>query len=201
MDDSQVFLKVWKNALELVNARGYTYEQKYDTINEEEMKHLISNNGLFIMGEKKSSKILIKLVTISKVKSVNIKEIVAEIVDELKDSNCSFEIIIILKNKPTSIIKKLEKDKEYANLQIMYTKQFMFNPTKHSLVPKHTKLPEDEINDIVKYYALSSKNQLPIILKDDAIVRYYNFKPGDVIKIESTVGTMNTNYLYYRCVR
>ena len=106
-----------------------------------------------------------------------------------------------MKNKPTSIIKKLEKDKEYANLQIMYTKQFMFNPTKHSLVPKHTKLPEDEINDIVKYYALSSKNQLPIILKDDAIVRYYNFKPGDVIKIESTVGTMNTNYLYYRCVR
>ena len=201
MDDSQIFLKVWKNALELVNARGYTYDQKYDTINEEEMKHLISNNGLFIMGEKKSSKILIKLVTISKVKSVNIKEIVAEIVDELKDSNCSFEIIIILKNKPTSIIKKLEKDKEYANLQIMYTKQFMFNPTKHSLVPKHTKLPEDEINDIVKYYALSSKNQLPIILKDDAIVRYYNFKPGDVIKIESTVGTMNTNYLYYRCVR
>ena len=73
MDDSQVFLKVWKNALELVNARGYTYDQKYDTINEEEMKHLISNNGLFIMGEKKSSKILIKLVTISKVKSVNIK--------------------------------------------------------------------------------------------------------------------------------
>ena len=201
MDDSQIFLKVWKNALELVNARGYTYDQKYDTINEEEMKHLISNNGLFIMGEKKSSKILIKLVTISKVKSVNIKEIVAEIVDELKDSNCSIEIIIILKNKPTSIIKKLEKDKEYANLQIMYTKQFMFNPTKHSLVPKHTKLPEDEINDIVKYYALSSKNQLPIILKDDAIVRYYNFKPGDVIKIESTVGTMNTNYLYYRCVR
>ena len=201
MDDSQIFLKVWKNALELVNARGYTYDQKYDTINEEEMKHLISNNGLFIMGEKKSSKSLIKLVTISKVKSVNIKEIVAEIVDELKDSNCSFEIIIILKNKPTSIIKKLEKDKEYANLQIMYTKQFMFNPTKHSLVPKHTKLPEDEINDIVKYYALSSKNQLPIILKDDAIVRYYNFKPGDVIKIESTVGTMNTNYLYYRCVR
>lgn len=201
MDDSQLFLKVWKNALELVSARGYAYDEKYETINEEEIKHLISNNSLFIMGEKDNQKILIKLVTLSKIKSVNIKEIVSEIIEELQDSNSSFEIVLILKNKPTSIIKKLEKDKEYNNLQIMYTKQFMFNPTKHFLVPKHTKLPEKDIVDIINYYSLNSKGQLPVILRDDPIVRYYNFKPGDVIKIESSVGTMNTNYLYYRCVR
>ena len=203
MDDSQIYLKAMKNALELVKDRKYTYDTKYDNVNEEEAKYLLSINNLFIIGKNdlENKKIIVKMININKVKSINIKEIYSEIINELQESNETLEIILVLKNKPTSIIKKLEKEKDFNNLQIMYIKQFMFNPTKHKLVPKHTKISIEEENAILKEYALSSKNQLPVILKEDPIVRYYNFKAGDILKINSSVGTMNTNYIYYRCVR
>ena len=83
----------------------------------------------------------------------------------------------------------------------MYLKQLMYNPTKHKLVPKHTKISQQELSKIMDFYSIASKNQLPIILKDDPIVRYYNFKTGDVLKINASLGSLNTNYHSYRCVR
>ena len=82
----------------------------------------------------------------------------------------------------------------------MWCKQLQFNVTKHILVPNHIKLDENEENFIIKKYNLKSKFQLPIILKNDPISRYYNYQSGDIIKIikEYNETSFTTSY---RCVR
>ena len=83
----------------------------------------------------------------------------------------------------------------------MWCKQLQINPTKHEYVPKHTKLSIKEGEQLLKKYSLASKYQLPLLLKDDVIARYYNYKYGDIIKITNTISSANTGYEYFRCVK
>ncbi len=56
------------------------------------------------------------------------------------------------------------------------------NPTKHNDVPKHVLIGEDEKKELVKKgYKL---NQLPIILINDPIAKYYGVKKGDIFFID-----------------
>ena len=52
-----------------------------------------------------------------------------------------------------------------AILQIFYTKELMYNPLKHSLVPPHVKLSEAEGKEIMEVYMIKQKIQMPISCK------------------------------------
>ncbi|MBI4448026.1 DNA-directed RNA polymerase subunit H [Candidatus Woesearchaeota archaeon] len=53
---------------------------------------------------------------------------------------------------------------------------------EHILVPKHTKLDEKEIQEVLEKYNVALR-QLPKILKSDPAIKELNVNPGDVIKI------------------
>jgi len=84
-------------------------------------------------------------------------------------------------------------------LQHFYAKQLLFNPTEHEYVPKHTKIEsEEEIEEILKKYMITSKLKLPFILHSDIISKWLGLTQGDIVKIER----YNSNsglYYYYRC--
>ncbi|RME55346.1 DNA-directed RNA polymerase subunit H [Candidatus Woesearchaeota archaeon] len=70
--------------------------------------------------------------------------------------------------------------------------------SKHILVPKHTKLSDEEVKSLLEEYNISLK-QLPKILKNDPAISDLGAKPGDVIKIERHSPTVGKTY-YYRVV-
>lgn len=70
--------------------------------------------------------------------------------------------------------------------------------SKHSFVPKHIKLTEEEVQDLLTKYNVSIK-QLPAIHKTDPSIRELNAKIGDVIKIMRKSQTAG-EYLFYRAV-
>ena len=144
--------------------------------------------------------IYIKFILSLRIKPSNIKEIIQEIKTKI-NNNQNIEILFILKSRPNNSILKLEKEFNNLDIQIMWCKQLQFNVTKHEYVPKHDKISNENIDYILKRYNLQSKNQLPCILHNDVIVRYYNYKPGDVIKITNTNHSQNKNYEFYRCVK
>lgn len=78
-------------------------------------------------------------------------------------------------------------------LQLFEIKRFLFNVMEHHLVPKHEILGDDEYqNEVIKKYKITSKNQLPIIKKDDPIARYIGLQTDQVCKItrrSESVGT------------
>lgn len=85
-------------------------------------------------------------------------------------------------------------------LSVFMFSDLHFNPTRHHLVDKHTKLNKDEIKDLMTLYNIKSKTQLPIILKSDPIARWLGIRPGDIVKIDRYNPNSGLTYYYRACV-
>lgn len=114
-------------------------------------------------------------------------------------------IIIILNNDTISVpvlsqINKYDKiiQKLGGMLQYFQIKQLMFNPTKHELVPKHTKLNTTEVAEIMSKYMIKSKLSMPIILHNDPVAKWLGLKQGDIVMIDRYNENSGISY-YYRC--
>tara|TARA_B100001093_G_C26664329_1_gene943316 strand:+ start:99 stop:719 length:621 start_codon:yes stop_codon:yes gene_type:complete len=206
MDDFDSIKKCWNTCLELVNDRGYIVKDQYHELGENDLRHMVANNKLDIIchDNDASKNIYIKFLLSVKIKPSLVKEVLDEMEKKMNESSgdineSNLEIIIVIRNKPNNSIFRLLKD--YNNVQVMWLNQLKFNPTKHFIVPEHVKMTEEESKEIVRYYSLTSKFQLPLLLKDDPIARYYNFRVGDIIKIKQSITCQNKNYVFYRCVR
>ncbi len=70
-----------------------------------------------------------------------------------------------------------------------------FDVQKHILVPKHTKLSEEEKLKTLEQYNLSL-TQLPKILIDDSAIQELDVNEGDIIKIERKSPTIGKSYFY-----
>jgi DNA-directed RNA polymerase subunit H len=73
-----------------------------------------------------------------------------------------------------------------------------FNITKHSLVPEHIILKEDEKKSLLENYNLNI-NQFPMILQSDAAITHLNPQIGDIVKIIRDSPT-NDKQIFYRVV-
>ena len=85
-------------------------------------------------------------------------------------------------------------------LSVFLSNDLHFNPTKHELVDKHTKLNKDEVNDLMKHYNIKSKTSLPIMLKTDPIAKWSGIKTGDIVKIDRYNPNSGLIYYYRACV-
>lgn len=83
-------------------------------------------------------------------------------------------------------------------LQYFYTKQLLFNPTKHVMVPEHTKLTTEKTSEIMEKYLIKTKLHMPIILHNDIIAKWLGLKQGDVVEIKRYNSNSGLAY-YYRC--
>jgi DNA-directed RNA polymerase subunit H (RpoH/RPB5) len=93
---------------------------------------------------------------------------------------------------------KLEKNID--NVVVFHYKNLMFDITKHHLVPPHIKIKsETEQRELKKNLQIESLNKLPVILRTDAVARFYHYRKGNIIKIERpSIGNMK--HIVYRVV-
>lgn len=114
------------------------------------------------------------------------------------------KFILILHEYPPSITLQaiVHKDASIQEsggfIQLFLMKELMYNPMKHELVPKHKKMSEDDVKTLIDTMQLKSKNQLPLIQKQDIIARWLGLYPGDIVKITRYTETSG-KYYYYRC--
>lgn len=83
-------------------------------------------------------------------------------------------------------------------LQVFFTKELMYNPMKHELVPLHEKLSDADAKAMMEQYLVKSKAQLPIISRNDPIARRLGLRHGDIVRITRYNDTSGV-YYYYRC--
>jgi len=87
-----------------------------------------------------------------------------------------------------------------GSLQYFHIKNLLFNPTKHILVPKHTKLSPEEVSTVMEKYLIKGKNQFPYIFHSDPIARWMGLKQGDVVQIDRYNENSGLSYYYRVCV-
>jgi len=75
-----------------------------------------------------------------------------------------------------------------------------FKIENHTLVPKHSKLSKDEIEELCKRYRITVKD-LPRIQYKDAAIATMNVKENDVVKIERKSPTAGLSVFYRRVSR
>lgn len=205
MDEITFIFNSWETCLEIAHDRGYILDESYLDIKLADFKHMISNNtSIDIICNSNSyypNRVLyVKFILGLRIKPSSIKDIYEDISTNLNDLD-EMELMIVVKGKPNNSILKLQKDKAYSNIQIFWCKQLQFNVTKHEFVPNHRKLTPDESSEILAAYSITNRFQLPILLRDDVVSKYYNYKSGDIIEITNTQTSQNSKYKFYRCVR
>ena len=113
-----------------------------------------------------------------------------------------FLLVLTDAPSPTNMNKFIAMDKALqgsgGSLQIFYTKELLYNPLRHSLVPPHEKLSDAEGTAIMESYMIKHKMQMPIISRNDIIGRWLGLRQGDIVRITRYNETSGT-YYYYRC--
>jgi DNA-directed RNA polymerase subunit H (RpoH/RPB5) len=99
--------------------------------------------------------------------------------------------IIIYNEVITSTAKKIIDTLQDYFIETFSMDELKYNITKHRLVPKHVKANEEEYKELKKFGP-----KLPVMLKTDPVTRYYNYKSGDIIRVERFDGN-----IIYRIVR
>lgn len=124
-------------------------------------------------------------------------KIISRYMDEMKNNNVNKSIIIV-KEEITSFAKNMFIEEE--NLQIEYFKEneLYIDITEHELVPSYTLLTEDEKRELLKIYNIKDR-ELPKIMANDPISRFYGAKKGKVFKIIRQNETCGKS-VYYRIV-
>jgi DNA-directed RNA polymerase subunit H (RpoH/RPB5) len=101
-------------------------------------------------------------------------------------------IVVVYNGNITMNAQSINDIQMLYNIEFFSEKSFMYNITKHALVPLHEKLCKTS-----EEYRLiaTERHNLPHIFEKDPVCKYYNFKQGDVLRI-----TRNRGIVAYRLV-
>jgi DNA-directed RNA polymerase subunit H (RpoH/RPB5) len=95
--------------------------------------------------------------------------------------------IIVLLNEPYNEAFDRESlrlwQSQKTRLVFFHIKQVVVHPGRHTLVPPHRKLTEDEVKSELARLHLTQKSQLPLIKHHDIQSRVLGLVPGDIVEI------------------
>ena len=106
-------------------------------------------------------------------------------------------LIIVSVEGPTPFCRKEVGNRFLFNCFVM--KELTYNVSKHVLVPPHRLVSTREAEEIMQRDYSALPKQLPVLMMDDPIRRYYNFPLGSLVEIQRT-GIAQEACLYFRRV-
>jgi DNA-directed RNA polymerase subunit H (RpoH/RPB5) len=94
---------------------------------------------------------------------------------------------------------KIEKQLlEYNNTEVFNDVDLLVNIIDNNLVPRHILLSDKQAEEILTEYKIKKEN-LTRILSSDRIAKYYNVKPGQIVKIIRPSITAGEEIAYRVC--
>lgn len=144
-------------------------QRGYNTIVEDEM----------LIGEKDHDKLIVFYNTGSKLSIENIKNY----------TRIMFQIgfrhaVIVYNGSVTPQANKIIESLQELEIELFEKSCLRFNITKHRLVPPHRCLTSHEELEFKTKYGV----KIPVLLRTDPVVRFYNFRSGSIIEITRPEG-------------
>lgn len=203
MDEITKLYRVRKTSFEMLRDRGYDIQEEEYTKTFDQFKNDFEFNGSADR----------KRMQINAVNRDDTTQTIGVIFHEndLKQSDITkyqmdaekmnlTNVIVVVQGACSSSVKKSidTVDENRISWEIMAEDDLIINVTKHVLVPEHIKLSKEEGDELLKKYKVK-KTQLPRMLLDDPISKYYGFRRGDIVKIIRKSETAG-RYVTYRAV-
>lgn len=110
-----------------------------------------------------------------------------------------------MENEKRKIYEALQSQQKFSmtekmNIEVFGLNEFLYNISKHMMVPKHEILGEDEKIRLKIKYGLKDYSKFLIILKTDAMAKYINSKEGDLVKITRYSKSIGESIAYRYCI-
>ena len=172
----EIIDKIKKNVISMLENRNYTDI----TYNEEE--------GYIRCMNLSASYVYIFIFTNEKLNINGIKEHVTI----LEEDGIKNSIIVYNRDITSSAKKFVVSLADTINIELFAFKEMMFNLTQNKYYNRHEKLSTKDSGQFLTKYG----KEIPGLLKNDIVVRYFNFQKGDVIRIHRNDGTIS-----YRIVK
>ena len=170
---------------EILIGRGYRVETETET-------HIIGipdeNSNISAEYHKPSEKICIFLDNTNNDFNVSKTTEYITRLSNIKINHC----IIIYKDKITAVAKKISESINDYKIELFPMCDLMYNITKHELVSVHKKLSSEE----AKKFKLKYGENIPYLLTQDPVSRFYGYNKKDIIEIIRPNG-----FVTYRIVK
>lgn len=199
-----------KVVLELMTKQGYNIDD-YANFSINEVNSMKNNNQLDMLLEgkeinensKRKPKIYIRYYLSKTIRPSNLHEMIDDLFHLEETLTKDDTLFIIIKDEMnetlTNELKEIwERDGIFVIIENI--KRLQFNILKHVLVPEHNVLDEDKVEEIMKRYNISNKNQFPDISRFDPVARAIGLRPGQVCHIIRPSKTSIKSDYYRICV-
>tara|TARA_Y100000768_G_C23943665_1_gene666435 strand:+ start:306 stop:926 length:621 start_codon:yes stop_codon:yes gene_type:complete len=181
----QIIFKSRNILLELLEEQDYNISN-YSGSSINEVNSMYQNKQMDMLLEKSEKKTYVKYHLGKSLKKNNIEDYIEDLIHldnilEKKD-----DIIIIVKDEPNSslldVINNLWlQDSIYVN--VINIKRLQYNILKHTLVPKHRILSEDEAINFKKKFNITDDSQIPDISRFSPVSQVIGIRPGQICEI------------------
>lgn len=111
-----------------------------------------------------------------KITSINKSPGIIEFLNNFK----KYPKIVVIKEISKKVAQHITTN--YPTTEIFVETELMINLIDHDLVPKHEMLTSDEMSVFFEKYNCKKRN-MPKLLTEDPVAKYYNMKPGDIVRI------------------
>jgi DNA-directed RNA polymerase subunit H (RpoH/RPB5) len=199
----QQIYKSRNNLIDILQERNFNVSD-YNEFSINEINIMVTNNQLDLLLENTSNsqKIFVKYYLGKSLRPNNINDIVEDIFNLETILSKNDELLIIVKDDINDSIKSTlvqiwNEHKIYVS--IISIKRLQFNILKHTLVPKHSVLTDDEKIAIKQEYNITNDSKFPEISRFDPVATTIGLKPEQLCEITRPSKTAITSKYYRLC--
>jgi len=200
------FFRVYKTVIQMLTDRGYKVPEIQRAMDFAEFSSKIDKEarsnfrGIYFKTEDESDKIFVFFPDDVKFARDEMEKHISAM-----KSNGVNSAIFVFKVEPKNIApadyEAVDKDsgvKVGFHIDFFLEDELVVNITEHDLVPKHLLINDDAKKQLLERYKVR-ESQLPKILMNDPVARYYGLRRGQVVKIVRDSETAG-RYVTYRLV-
>ena len=125
--------------------------------------------------EIKNKKVYIKMFDY-KISSINKTSPVGEFISKY-EKEYKFVVVQDISTRAEDMI-----DSYQTQIEIFKFNKLQSDITEHDLVPQHIILNKEEGEEVLEAYR-ARKRDMPLIRSNEPVAKYYNVKPGEIVKI------------------
>jgi DNA-directed RNA polymerase subunit H (RpoH/RPB5) len=193
-----------------MDKQGYNVDD-YSNFSINEVNSMKQNNQLDMLLEKKEenpstkrkNKIYIRFYLTKMIRPANIQEMIDDLFNLEEILTKDDTLFIVSKDEMNeTIINELKHiwEKDRIFIVIENIKRLQYNILNHTLVPEHTIVSDEQVDEVMKKYNIKNKNEFPDISRFDPVARVIGMRPGNVCKIIRPSKTAITTDYYRVCI-